>query len=945
MISLFLCAYNVSATHLRAGEITATRISSTSLTYKVTVTTYTDELNGKSANDAQENVVIFFGLRSNSNTSYEVSRKSKVFISSTTVQNIYDTVFTFPAPGIYTLSCGIPNRNEGTINLPQPSDKITFFIQTTIVINSQIGLNSTPVLLNIPVDSAAIGSRFIHNPGAFDLDGDSLAYRLTTPRQTRTEGDGIGVFIEGYKSPTTLGDAPILNEQENGEAIFRIDARTGDLTWDAPRKIGQYNVAFVVEEWRKAPDGSFIKIGEIVRDMQIIVVETDNIRPEITVPPDLCVEAGELIKFEVIGTDEDIDQKLKITTSGGIYNINAAGKFEQFIPNDAATFTSTSTVSPVKGQFQWQTNCAHVREQSYDVLFKVEDFPGRFLTQLTDIKTMKINVNPARPIGLFGVASDEGVSLTWRPYLNCSRGGVIEIYRKEGCSGLNPAVCAQGMPDSWNYKKIGEVALGDTSFVDKNAVKGVIYSYRLVSDIEVSDFNNMQSSPSIEFCIGSELPKSVPVITKVSVKETNLTSGKIDVTWTRPLGFQLSDFAGPYSYQLSRTTGLGGENFEIIANITTDLSAAAPDTIFNDINLNTADLVYKYKVAFFVEGGTLLGEAPAASSVRLSATPDDKSVRLFWEANVPWNNDNQTHFIYREDKANPGVFNMIAEQTVGASNTYDYLDTGADNKQQDGDISLTIQNNIEYCYRIETVGIYDKIDPKLGIGLLPNLSQEVCATPADRTPPCPPVLSLDNNGCEGLTQEDFCNANTFTNKLSWTNPVSSNGQNCRTDIVRYNVYYSRFQDGTMNQIAVSQPGSVRNYDHRKNSSEGFAGCYAVSAVSSLGVESSKSNMVCADNCELISFPNVFSPNGDGKNDTFQPMNCPAFVKEISYKIYDRNGLLIAEGIGNELNWDGRKTDGKIVAAGTYFYEISVSFVRLEENSSKTTFKGWVEVIR
>lgn len=944
----FLLSFKSFATHLRAGEITATRISSTSLTYKVTVTTYTDEINGKSANDAQENVTIFFGLRSAGNVSYEVSRKSKIFISSTTVQNVYDTVFTFPAPGVYTLSCGIPNRNEGTINLPQPSDRITFFIQTTIVINSQIGLNSTPVLLNIPVDSAAVGSRFIHNPGAFDLDGDSLAYKLVTPRENRTEGDGIGVFIEGYKDPTTLGDIPILNEQEDGQATFRIDARTGDLIWDAPRKIGQYNVAFIVEEWRKGLDGSYTKIGEIVRDMQIIVVETDNIRPEITVPPDFCVEAGELIKFEVIGTDENTEQTLRITTSGGLYNINAAGDFEQFVADDAATFIPNppnGSVSPVKGEFVWQTNCGHVREQSYDVLFKVEDFPGRFLTQLTDIKTLKINVNPARPAGLIGEATEEGVSLTWSPYLDCIRDGTIKVYRKEGCSGLNPANCAQGMPDAWNYKIIGEVALGDTAFLDSSAVKGVIYSYRLVSDVTVSDFNTMQSSPSIEFCIGSEIPESVPVITKVSVNKTDPTDGEVTVSWTHPLGFNFDDFPGPYSYTLSRTTGLGGESFEVIAQIPTDLSGNMADTVFTDINLNTVELVYKYKVGFNVRGGTSLGEAPAASTVRLTASPDDAAVRLFWEANVPWNNDNQTHLIYREDKGNPGVFNLIAEQTVGAPNTYNYVDTGADNKPNDGDISLTLQNNEEYCYRVETYGVYDNVDPIFGIGVLPNFSQEICATPADKTPPCPPTLTLVNNGCQGLTQEDFCDINTFTNNLTWTNPVSNQGINCRTDIVGYNVYYSRFEDNNFNLIAFSEPGSSRSFNHRKNSSEGFVGCYTVSAISSLGIESPRSNIVCADNCELISFPNVFSPNGDGKNDTFQPMDCPAFIKEISYKIYDRNGLLIAEGIGDELNWDGRVTDGKIAAAGTYYYEIQVEFVRLAESGNKSTFKGWVEIIR
>jgi hypothetical protein len=366
---LTFCVFKAEATHLRAGEITAQRISMTSLTYRVTLTTYTDEVGGRSANEAQEDVDFFPGFVNNGVVSYKVPRKKKVSISSTTVRNTYETVVTFPGPGVYKVSVGIPNRNEATINLPQPSDDITFFVQTTLVINSAFGLNSTPVLLNIPIDSAAVGVRFVHNPGAFDTDGDSLSYKLTIPFEDKQLSNGVGGPIEGYEDPTTKGDAPIQNEAGTGPATFRIDALTGDLIWDAPQQLGQYNVAFVIEEWRKAPNGTFVRIGEIVRDMQIIVVETDNRRPEIEVPNDFCVEAGDKIEFEVFATDKDEGQALIITTNGGVYNIDPSGVVVPFIADDPATFESASgQISPAVGTFTWQTNCDHVREQSYDVL-------------------------------------------------------------------------------------------------------------------------------------------------------------------------------------------------------------------------------------------------------------------------------------------------------------------------------------------------------------------------------------------------------------------------------------------------------------------------------------------------------------------------------------------------------------------------------------------------
>ncbi|MGR3811604.1 T9SS type B sorting domain-containing protein [Jiulongibacter sp. NS-SX5] len=935
---LTLAGFHAYATHLRAGEITATRISNTSLTYRVVLTTYTDEINGRSANEAQEEVDFFPGFSNNGVVSYKVARKEKILISPSTVRNTYETEVTFPGPGVYRVSCGIPNRNEATVNLPQPSDNITFFVQTTLVINSSFGLNSTPVLLNIPVDSAAAGVKYIHNPGAFDIDGDSLSYRLSVPMEDRMEANGIGAPIIGYRDPSTVGESPIRNEDDTGPATFKIDPRTGDLTWDAPQQIGQYNVAFVVVEWRKAPDGTFIKIGEIVRDMQIIVVETDNNRPELEVPGDLCVEAGEPFEFDVSATDEDEDQNLKLTSSGGVYNVDPAGNFQRFIPDEAAVFTAESSrPSPIKGTFEWLTNCDHVREQSYDVLFKVEDAPGRFITQLVDIKTVKINVNPPRPKGLTGSEIEEGVQLSWLPYAECTRGGKIYVYRKVGCSGLNPAECQQGIPGDWRYEQIGEVGLTDTTFLDNTAEKGQIYSYRLVSDIEVSNFNSMQSAPSTEFCIGSELPKRVPVITHVNVEETDETDGEIEVIWSRPIGLDTTEFSGPYTYVLFRTEGLGGDDFEEIYRITTNLDGS-PDTVYNDTGLNTEELVYRYKLAFFYEGDQEMGEAPAATSVRLDGTPDDQEVHLSWTSNTPWSNDNQTHFVYREDKDNPGVFNIIATVDVNGPNTYEYIDDGTDNYLEDGDQSITLENNVVYCYKVKTVGTYD--NEASIFGLLENESQIYCMAPADRTPPCALVMNLDNIGCEEANQADFCGQNAFTNTLTWTNPSAT----CRTDIIRYNIYYSRFEDGNFEQISFVN-GNSTSFDHVKNAIDGFVGCYYVTAVSVLEVESEPSNIICADNCDKISFPNVFTPNNDGVNDTFEPMDCPAFIKNITYQIYNRQGILIADGEGTNLSWDGTATNGNEVPAGTYYYTINVEFNRLRELGDINSYKGYVELIR
>jgi len=75
-------------------------------------------------------------------------------------------------------------------------------------------------------------------------------------------------------------------------------------------------------------------------------------------------------------------------------------------------------------------------------------------------------------------------------------------------------------------------------------------------------------------------------------------------------------------------------------------------------------------------------------------------------------------------------------------------------------------------------------------------------------------------------------------------------------------------------------------------------------------------------------PNIFTPNGDGKNDIF--------MKNWKIQVYNRNGILLYEGTNG---WDGTH-NGKPVASDTYFYVVYYS----TETGSKTN-TGFVTVIR
>jgi gliding motility-associated-like protein len=126
----------------------------------------------------------------------------------------------------------------------------------------------------------------------------------------------------------------------------------------------------------------------------------------------------------------------------------------------------------------------------------------------------------------------------------------------------------------------------------------------------------------------------------------------------------------------------------------------------------------------------------------------------------------------------------------------------------------------------------------------------------------------------------------------------------------------------------------------------LAGCYAVSALDSVGNESALSNLVCVDNCPNYVLPNAFTPNGDGANDLYTPFPGWRFIANVELQIFNRWGNLVFQTTEPTINWNGTNESGKELAEGTYFYVCKVYEWRVGGIVLRPDLlQGYIELIR
>lgn len=893
VLFFFLFCFSAEATHNRAGEISFEQIGPLSL--KVTLTTYTKTSSVAADRDSVE---IFWG---DGSSEFAVRANGWGDPQPNDVKiNYYISTHTYPARATYTISMYDPNRVGGILNVNYPdSESVPFYLETTFTfLNTQFqGENNSAVLLQAPIDFGCVGEVFIHNPNAFDIDGDSLHYQLIIPLQ------GENSIVPDYVFPDEI--AAGTNNQ------LTLDGDTGDLIWNAPQVAGEYNVAILIEEYRQG-----VLINQMIRDMQIFILDHCNNKvPQLELIDEICVYAGDTVKVQISVDDTDPGQMVRLEASGApfISSKNKAilhGGFEFKEPE----FTA---------EFEWIPGCEDISDQYYHIIFKAMDNGISDTSGLATLQTLGIKVMGPPPINLEASVKDEHHLLTWDFPYTCAFTEDeyflgFSVWRSKTSNSIFLDSCDTGL-EGEDYEKIVFQTLEDNGiqyvYEDLDVNAGDNYCYRVLAEFARRSFdgfpyNQVSGKPSNEACIA--VPKILPYIDLADVRKTHSGEGEIAIEW-RFFSAQFDTLLFPSPYKLELLRGLNDSDFTPItgASFIFDSPADLQDTSYLDIGLNTIPGPYFYILDFYYnDPPILLGTSESASTIFLDTKAMDKSVLVNFEVDVPWNN--QYYELYRKGDTD---FEWIATFTEEH-----YLDQG-------------LQNGKEYCYKIRSFGSYPFEESEL----IMNFSQEQCVIPRDNKAPCVPDLIVENP-CdtlgELLVEEDL------KNKLTW----SFNDAICNLadDIAAYSLYYST--DTTLNalELLTTLDATENSYNHA--SPQGVKGCYAVSAIDSSGNESAFSPVICVSNCPLYQLPNVFTPNNDGQHDTFTP-RINRHVYQVDMKIYNQWGQKVFETSDPLINWDGRNINGKKLAEGVYHYTCTLFISPSPGVEELDQLSGYIQLIR
>ncbi len=366
------------ASHLMGGQITAKQIGG--LQYQIKLVAYRDTI----GIPMYATSTFTYNALDTANTWTLLSTRphggSTSLINGVEEYTYIDTV-TFPSNGSYMVRYDDCCRNAAIVNMSNPGSE-SFYLNTVVTVDSTSS-NSTPVFLNAPVTLAQLNNVYAYNPLPFDADGDSLAWSLVTPLSTN---GSLSVPVSGYVLPHADSLYP-----------FTLDAATGAITW-MPDMMGNFVTSFLVEEFRGG-----VKIGEIRRDMQILVINdtTNSARSAVNTSGwptnssgnfSFTLPASSAFNLTVVAQDNDNDL-LSMQANGAPFALST----------NPAYYSTASGLGIASCDISWTPAVGQINSTPYNIAFRVLERHGVY-TFVSD-KTVQFQVSDVLGVKDFATAT------------------------------------------------------------------------------------------------------------------------------------------------------------------------------------------------------------------------------------------------------------------------------------------------------------------------------------------------------------------------------------------------------------------------------------------------------------------------------------------------------------------------------------------------------------
>ncbi|MEQ9064820.1 MAG: T9SS type A sorting domain-containing protein [Vicingaceae bacterium] len=402
-ILFFAFVLESNATHLMGGEITAKQMHDS--TYQITLTTYRDTLG-----IPMDSVANFIVKDTAGNTVMTFSIPYDTAISGN-ILNLYpygvevyifkDTIH-LPGPGTYHISFTDCCRNGAIQNLSAPLNENMYL--TTTVTHFSNSSNSTPFFLVQPVIFLPVNTTWSYNPLPFDVNGDSLVWVLDTPLTA------FNTYCAGYSTPPSATSGP-----------FSLNSANGSINWTASQ-IGNFDATVLVEEYRNN-----VKIGEIRRDMQFIVVQPTSSMAFMSnmsnLPKDnlgnfhVEINANERYMFSFFAEDKDSSDVVSIQAFGEPFLFDQLTRASFFVSKTGKTYGNE-----VEGTLVWKPKSSLVRQKPYIIVYRVSD--GIYVNDYTVMYTVKGD-GQGQPTGIS--EHDSNASFTLFPNPSNGNSLIVEV--------------------------------------------------------------------------------------------------------------------------------------------------------------------------------------------------------------------------------------------------------------------------------------------------------------------------------------------------------------------------------------------------------------------------------------------------------------------------------------------------------------------------------------